>query len=213
MGVITQGILGGFSGKVGPIVGGRWKQTDYMRGYKIPSNPNSSAQQVQRAKISKVISVAKSILGSVIQPYWNPFNSRISGFNRFVQVNASLFTSPNYYLTTSHKMAEGTLEGFSNLLATYNTSTGVVSATWTDNTGVNNALGTDIPYFVAFKLDGTFLGVYNGASGSKTRASASANITLASGLTATDLILYGFFYRGTVPNMYVSNSSADVMSA
>lgn len=32
MGKINQGILGGFSGKVGTVVGGSWKGTAYMRG-------------------------------------------------------------------------------------------------------------------------------------------------------------------------------------
>ena len=31
MGIINQGILGGFSGKVGPIVGFRWKSNYYIR--------------------------------------------------------------------------------------------------------------------------------------------------------------------------------------
>jgi hypothetical protein len=31
MGKINQGILGGFSGKVGNVVGGSWKGIEYMR--------------------------------------------------------------------------------------------------------------------------------------------------------------------------------------
>ena len=31
MGKISQGILGGFSGKVGTVIGGNWKGIDYMR--------------------------------------------------------------------------------------------------------------------------------------------------------------------------------------
>lgn len=31
MGTIKQGILGGFSGKVGTVVGGTWKGISYMR--------------------------------------------------------------------------------------------------------------------------------------------------------------------------------------
>lgn len=31
MGKINQGILGGFSGKVGNVIGGNWKGIDYMR--------------------------------------------------------------------------------------------------------------------------------------------------------------------------------------
>lgn len=31
MGTIKQGILGGFSGKVGTVIGGSWKGISYMR--------------------------------------------------------------------------------------------------------------------------------------------------------------------------------------
>jgi hypothetical protein len=31
MGKISKGILGGFSGTVGTVVGGKWKGIDYMR--------------------------------------------------------------------------------------------------------------------------------------------------------------------------------------
>lgn len=31
MGTIQKGILGGFSGKVGSVIGGNWKGIDYMR--------------------------------------------------------------------------------------------------------------------------------------------------------------------------------------
>ena len=33
MGIINQGILGGFSGKVGPIVGCHWKSKYYIRAH------------------------------------------------------------------------------------------------------------------------------------------------------------------------------------
>ena len=44
MGTISKGILGGFSGKVGTVIGGNWKGIDYMRS--IPasvSNPRTPA--------------------------------------------------------------------------------------------------------------------------------------------------------------------------
>ena len=72
-GVITGGILGGFSGKVGAVVGGKWKNTDYMRGYVIPANPKSEGQQDQRGKIGRLVSIAKSVLSTIVQPFWNPF--------------------------------------------------------------------------------------------------------------------------------------------
>lgn len=51
MGKIRQGILGGFNGTVGTVVGGSWKGTAYMRG-KAQSikNPRTKKQMAQRMK-------------------------------------------------------------------------------------------------------------------------------------------------------------------
>ena len=48
MGKIRQGILGGFNGTVGTVVGGSWKGTAYMRG-KAQSikNPRTKKQMAQ----------------------------------------------------------------------------------------------------------------------------------------------------------------------
>ena len=51
MGKIKQGILGGFNGTVGTVVGGSWKGMAYMRG-KAQSikNPRTEKQMSQRIK-------------------------------------------------------------------------------------------------------------------------------------------------------------------
>ena len=49
MGKIKQGILGGFKGKVGTVIGASWNGIAYMRG--LPQsikNPKTAAQQAQR---------------------------------------------------------------------------------------------------------------------------------------------------------------------
>ena len=48
MGIIKKGILGGFSGKVGNVVGASWKGIDYIRS--LPStvrNPRTPRQVKQ----------------------------------------------------------------------------------------------------------------------------------------------------------------------
>ncbi len=56
MGRINQGILGGFSGKVGNVVGGNWKGIDYMRVKPASvANPKTVGQVNQRTKWSVYI--------------------------------------------------------------------------------------------------------------------------------------------------------------
>ena len=54
MGRINQGILGGFSGKVGNVVGGNWKGINYMRVKPASvANPKTVGQVNQRTKFSE----------------------------------------------------------------------------------------------------------------------------------------------------------------
>lgn len=62
MGVIKQGILGGFTGKTGPVIGSTWKGITYMRGIAVSyNNPNTEAQQVQRGKFKLMAQTIKPI--------------------------------------------------------------------------------------------------------------------------------------------------------
>ena len=49
MGKIKQGILGGFKGKVGTVIGSSWNGISYMRGQaQSVRNPKTPAQMIQR---------------------------------------------------------------------------------------------------------------------------------------------------------------------
>ena len=61
MAIIKQGILGGFSGKIGNVVGGSWKGINYMRVLTKPSNPNSEKQVNQRTKFTTALSFLQPI--------------------------------------------------------------------------------------------------------------------------------------------------------
>ena len=53
MGRIKKGLMGGFSGKVGNIIGSKWKGIDYIRSLSDRRNKKSSEKQIiQRAKFA-----------------------------------------------------------------------------------------------------------------------------------------------------------------
>jgi len=57
MGRFRKGILGGFSGKVGNIIGGSWKGITYMRSLsEITKRPPSEKQLMQRARFAYGVS-------------------------------------------------------------------------------------------------------------------------------------------------------------
>lgn len=88
MGVIKQGIQGGFSGKVGPHVGSSWKGINVMRAMPTSvANPNTEAQQAQRSAFKQTSMLASAILTSIIKPFWDREAVKMSGYNLFVKTN------------------------------------------------------------------------------------------------------------------------------
>ena len=85
MGEIKQGILGGFSGKVGTVIGSTWKDVSYMRAMAISvSNPRTPKQQTQRGKFAMSLNFLRSITPYVREGYktyalkCTPFNAAMS---------------------------------------------------------------------------------------------------------------------------------------
>ena len=66
MGTIKQGILGGFSGKVGTVVGSTWKSVHYMRALAVSfSDPRTEKQKNQRSKFTAAVNFTKAMT-----PFW-----------------------------------------------------------------------------------------------------------------------------------------------
>jgi hypothetical protein len=198
-GVITQGILGGFRGKVGPVVGGKWKSIDYMRSYVIPANPNTTNQQNARAKFAALVSKARDLLTTLLQVYWDPFYNSMSGFNAWISQNYSLSDATGK-MTINNLMAKGTLEPLAGSLLA-DPSLGTIAVTW-DGTITGNGLATDTVLFVVYDNSSEDLVLVDP---SETRASESA--TVDPGFTAEeDDIVYAFCTRGTGTELVVSDS-------
>jgi hypothetical protein len=68
MGTIKKGILGGFSGKVGTVVGASWKGIAYMRS--LPQkvkNPRTTGQRSQRSKFSLALKLLQPLTAFCVQ--------------------------------------------------------------------------------------------------------------------------------------------------
>lgn len=149
MGIITSGILGPISGKVGPVVGGSWKGIAYLR--QLPAsvaNPQTAAQTAQRTKLSNIVAFAKQVLTTVIKPLNDRFASGQSGYNRFVSANIALFAAAIPSPAASLVISEGSLLDADVDTVTATDASTVVRCEWTDNSGTGNAQATDQAYCV-----------------------------------------------------------------
>ncbi len=87
MGKITKGILGGFSGKVGNVVGASWNGIDYIRS--LPTtvrNPRTPGQVNQRNKFSTVISFLSQIT-PLIRVGFSNYANKQTAFNAAMSYN------------------------------------------------------------------------------------------------------------------------------
>lgn len=204
-GVITQGILGGFSGKVGPVVGGKWKDIDYMRGYVIPANPNTTGQQTVRAKFAKLVAYAQSVLATLLQVYWDPFYSNMSGFNAFISKNYTEITSGDV-IDASCIMSKGTLEPVPSISFAVLAGTNL-TVTFSEVIS-GNGLATDLLKGVVYSVENDTL---HFVTSSGTRADSPTVFVVPSSITEDD-IFWLFLHRGTGSEFMVSDSTSIIIS-
>ena len=87
MGTIKQGILGGFNGKVGTVVGSSWKGTVYMKGRaQHVKNPRTAGQVYQREAL-KILALALKPISSTLNLTFKKSANKMSGYNKAVSVN------------------------------------------------------------------------------------------------------------------------------
>ncbi|REG87876.1 DUF6266 family protein [Winogradskyella sediminis] len=146
MGVISQGILGGVSGKVGNVVGASWKGIDYLRiKPSNVANPRTEGQVSQRTKFALTLSYLQPNLGFIKVGYKGyavqktEFNAAMS----YVLNNAVGGTAPNFTIDYSLALlSRGNLSSPLNP-TTDLTTAGQVTFTWDDNSAEGNANATD----------------------------------------------------------------------
>jgi hypothetical protein len=144
MAKIKSGILGPVSGRIGGVVGAKWKDVPVLRSYPISvANPNTSAQQNQRGKFGQCVSVARFLLADLIHVYWDPFSRTMSGFNHFIQVNIDAFGPESLISPENFYSARGVLSGLKDADLSTNLASHSLLITWSDNSGEGDALGLD----------------------------------------------------------------------
>ena len=81
MGTIKKGILGGFSGKVGTVVGASWKGISYMRSLlQKVKNPRTTGQRNQHSKFAFTINLLKPMT-AFLRTGWKLYAHRQLPFN------------------------------------------------------------------------------------------------------------------------------------
>lgn len=203
MATFKQGILGGFSGKVGGVIGSSWKGIDTMRSQPSSvTNPRTNAQVANRSRFKSVSQLAAAMLTTIVKPLNDRFAQKMSGFNDFCQRNASAFDALGEFVPANLVLSKGKLTAPADLeqeVGIYES----VAVTFSQDIPGSFDSATDKVYAVVIGKFGDVLGV---SSGMATRADCRVFILTPAGRSSLDPgTLYISFLRAD--GTQVSNSS------
>ena len=189
MGTIKKGVLGGFSGKGGSVVGASWKGIDYIRS--LPAsvkNPRTEGQVTQRTKFTVALEFLRPII-AYLNVGFKPYASKQSPYNAAMSYNVSnavTGTFPDFEMDYPNALvSKGSLLGAEDASAT--AAAGSISFAWTDNSEVSNALATDKAMPLAFNISkGQAVFKTNGAE----RSTEADTLTIPANWSGDDVEVY-----------------------
>ena len=206
MGKLNVGILGGFRGTVGTVVGSsNRKGEDIIRvKSKKPCTSNTEAQINQRAKFRLVTGFLQAINFLLKIGFKKVAGDLMSPYNyacQFALKNAISGEAPNFEIDYSKVLiSDGGLsqvKGAGAVLADGN-----VNFSWEDNSGSGLGASTDKAIMLVYNATNRELSY---STEQATRLSASGIVPLPSGSTGDELMVYLFFQSAGNPTLVSSS--------
>lgn len=153
MATINHGVMGGFSGAVGTVVGGSWNGIDYMRARPTDrKDAKSIAQLDQRVRFKRVIEFLKP-LKSFLPVGFKTRKAGQSAFNAAASCNlpdALTGDYPNYRIDFSKAIvSQGALPGALNPGA-HSAQAGLIEFHWENNSFAIDAMANDKAVLVVY---------------------------------------------------------------
>ncbi len=151
---ISKGILGGFTGKVGTVIGGNWRGVDYIRSKSTnrKSGVLTEKQKSQQAKFGMMHTFLQT-MKDVIELGYKDHAIRMTALNSALSYNLKNAVSGVYpdfaILYPQVQISRGTLPNVVAPVATAGPA-GTVNFNWTDNSGTGKATGSDNAILVVF---------------------------------------------------------------
>ena len=192
MATLNKGILGGFSGKVGPVVGANWRGMDVIR-----SRPKSSKRTPSEKQLEQQLKFKLAI--SFLQPIKN-IQSRFFGSGSGVKSRVNLAVS--YTISEAIQMVaglpeliynkvlitRGELTSFQNAVLTTQPG-GVLHLEWEDNSTQGDAAPKDQVSIVCYCAELNNWEIYEGIV---MRSDLMADVTLPAYCLGKTMEVYAF---------------------
>ena len=193
MGKIPDGMFGGFSGKVGRVVGYNWRGEDLLRKAprKRPKDSGTIKQKEQRDKFAMVIKFLTPIQ-SVVGKYFGSTYQSKSRFNLAMSynlINAITDVGGGVFALDYPKvlLTKGGLRGMeSGSIRAMPAS--VLEVSWTDNSGQGSAAADDLVLVVVYSTVQEIFQVFDPAA---LRSEATVELTLPTYFSGDEVQVWG----------------------
>lgn len=204
MATFNKGILGGFSGKVGTVVGANWRGRDIMRSLPKPSQKEPTEKQLlQQARFKLAVAFLQP-LKTILSEYFGSSSgvkSRVNlatsyTINEAIQVVAGI---PEL-IYNKVMITKGELTGFQNAVLTPQ-ARGVLDLEWEDNSAQGNASASDQINLVSYCKELNDFQIFEGIA---IRSDLLASVTLPSFCIGKSIEVWA--YLNTERQTFASNS-------
>ena len=193
MGTIKKGILGGFSGTVGTVVGANWRGMDVIRSRPKSSGKKPTPQQLmQRKKFALAIKFQNALRSMQSRLYGEDagVQSRVNLAAGYLMREVITFVNDEAVLQMNKVIiTKGTMTGFQNLTATAS-GTANLSFVWEDNSSQILAKATDIFSAVVYEAGSAEFAIKEGP---EARTAGAATINLPEMWVGKTVDVYAFF--------------------
>mgnify|MGYP001089480750 FL=1 len=205
MATFEKGILGGFSGKVGNVVGARWRGKNVMRS--LPQRGNyvpTELQLLQRARFATVVEFLSPIK-DILSRYYGKKQGDKSSYNLATSYHLknALIEIPGGFEIDYQKVliSKGDLRDLDTAAVT-TAANQVVNFTWVDNSGQGNANPLDQLVVVFYAPDLNLFQTYENIAA---REDESAQVTLPAFLAGIEVQIWATLVTETGKEAAISS--------
>ncbi|MES1250281.1 MAG: DUF6266 family protein [Chitinophaga rupis] len=152
MGTFEKGILGGFKGKVGAVIGSTWKGTQVMRSKPGKRKKPASALQLdQQARFALMTDFLQPLSAMLNETFSRAVG--MSGYNKALSYNIQQAVSGDYPdLSVNYAavlLSKGSLPGAQSP-AVASPAAGKLACSWTDNSNLYKAASADQALLIVY---------------------------------------------------------------
>lgn len=193
MATFEKGILGGFSGKVGTVVGATYRGKDVLRSLPRKSSKPPTEKQLQQQMIFKLVTAFLQPLKSIQNQFFGSkqgSKSRTNMAQSYTMKECVSVTAGLPSLIYSKVMiTKGELAGFQNL-ATVAQPNQVIEITWDDNSAQGNANITDNASAVCWCEELSAFEIFEKVA---VRSDSEVSVTLSSYYSGKEVQVWVYF--------------------